>query len=208
MATRRFRVARAVSLEVSLACYGLVVDFLDQSRRVGTVDSRGITEFSPYPNAPGYILCDSFASQSGSSLTTVTGLTVSSGGEAVTNLRQSLINAPGRSHWVVAVGTLDIEDVPLAVLADRERLRRVKKKKKAVGCLKLDAKESPIPFVIVVVMKEDEYLQKKGCSDYLGRMSLQQNQKFLWTITAWVLPQDSSYERLNERSRCLWDEMH
>ena len=74
-------------------------------------------------------------------------LTVTPRNDGDVDLRRSSVNVPSCSHEGNVIDAVDLEDVPLAVLADQERVRKVERKKKAGGLCKMsrEGKPNPIP---------------------------------------------------------------
>ena len=144
-ANQTLQFARPVSLEVTLVSQGLSEDLLFRSRRLGAPGSRGLPG-SPFPVAIGFFLGDSIASQSRFSLSTVTGMTVTSGSGAVTDLRSSSVDVRSSCHERAFVDAVDLEDVQQAVIADQEKVARVKGKKKVAEPYKMSYEGRPNPF--------------------------------------------------------------
>ena len=127
-ANQKIQFARTVSLKVTFASYGLLEALLVRLRWVGCVELRGGPGGLPYPSEVGSIVGDSVASQSRFSMPTVTGLTVT----AVSGLRHSCVTILSSSHEGAVINSVNLEDVPLAVLVNHERVSRAKEKKKVV----------------------------------------------------------------------------
>ena len=124
---------------------------------------------SPYPSAVGTFLGDSVTSQSRYSMSTVTGMTVTSGSEAVTDFCRSFVDLPTSCLERAIAVAVDLEVVPLAVIADQERVSRLEAIKKVVESNKTsrEGRSNPIP-------KNSNgdgyaYSQTKCCSECLGR---------------------------------------
>ena len=135
--------ASAVDLKGTFASYGLLEDLLVLSKGLGAhgfPGGRAEGHHIPVPLAFGVIVSQS---QSGYSLPTVTGLTFTSGSDAVTDLCRSSVDIPSSYHERAIVHAVDLEDVPLAVIADQERARRLKEKKKVAEPYKMSGEAKP-----------------------------------------------------------------
>ena len=123
----------AVGLDVTLASHGLIEALLFLSGGAGFFGFPGSTRVIPSTSAFGSSVFDSVSSQSQSSLPSVTGLSATTGSEASTDLLQLLVNEPVWSQMALIAETSDADDVPLAVLADHEKLQKAWYKKKTVS---------------------------------------------------------------------------
>ena len=127
-ADQRVQFACAVGSEVTQASYRLPEDLLVRSRRVGSVNVRGVTRRSPFLSFVGSTRGESVASQSKYSLPTVTGLTGLSASVTGFRLLRSPVNKPCSSQTVHVNETIDLEDRPLAVLFQLEKKMTDQKK--------------------------------------------------------------------------------
>ena len=74
------------------------------------------------------------------------GLTSTYASDVVPDSIFSSVNEPSSSRGSVFDDALDLEDVPLAVLADHKRVRRVRRKKKTAEIFKMSREGRSNPF--------------------------------------------------------------
>ena len=141
--------APVIGLEVTLASYGLLEDFLFSVRGSDAIDMCGPSRRSPYPSVMGTTVGNSNSSQLRYSLPTVNGLTVTSVSELNASPRRNPVTESSFSLLTGVAEVDDQEDVPLVVLAQQERLKNIKVKKRSIEQCKLsrEGRPNPIPRV-------------------------------------------------------------
>ena len=76
---------------------------------------------------------------------------------------------------------VDPKDVPLAIIAQQERLKKFEGKKKAVDQCRLSREGKPSPMLRCCIDEGDGSLLKQCCREFLGRGSSQLVLKIQWT---------------------------
>ena len=129
--------AREFGLEVTLTSYGLPEGLFVRSRGVGAVNSRGVPKRFPFLSFVPSNRGDNVASQSHFSLSTVTGLTGFSGIEIGFWLLPPPVNFSCSSRTVLVDENFYSQDIPLVVLVQQEKLKKMKEHKKTADPCKL-----------------------------------------------------------------------
>ena len=145
-ANQMIQFAREFVLEVTMASYGLFKDLVVRSGGAGAVNSHEVPGKSSFPVFVGLTPGDSVASQLHYSLPFLTGSIGLSGGEAGLVLLPLSVNEPCTSEIVNVGETIDLEDIPLALLVQREKHKKKKGQKKVADPCKLFGKIKPNPF--------------------------------------------------------------
>ena len=144
-ADQKIQFVLSINFEVTLASCGLFADLL-ALRGLGALSLPGGPRRSPCPSAVGSLLGDSVALRSRYSLPNVTGMTVTSGSDVVVDRRRSSVDVPSSCHEHAIADAVVFEDVPLAMIADQERVRRVIGKKKVAELHKMSREGRPSLF--------------------------------------------------------------
>ena len=124
---------RAVGLEVSLDSYGLLEELLSRACGSGPVDVCGPFRKTICSSMMSTTVVPSVASRSWCSLSTVTDLTVTSGGGINAIFRPNLVTESNFSPLTEIAAVVNPQDVSLTVLAQQDRLKFVSGKKKPIG---------------------------------------------------------------------------
>ena len=135
--SQKIQFAQENGLEVTLASDELLEDLLVRSRGVGAVSSRGEPGRFHFPSFVASTSLDSVSSQSKFYLSTVTSSTGMFGSETGFGFLPSPVSRPCTSQIVDLCETIDLEDIPLVVLVQQEKLNKVKVQKKIADPCKL-----------------------------------------------------------------------